>query len=195
MPAGPIKLSPEWTAKGYPFSVRVSTSGNALSLWEVQTTRRRSLPAMTCSFHSVVWETACTCPPNSAVTAWAPPVKGTWFHWIPAFRLRYSMAKCWPVPRPEVAYLILLGFFLGSVFDSMQSGKYSYTQSYQQTTTAGDFGVSLLILSAAVMKADGKVLKSELDYVKQFFKKQFGEAETAKKMLLFAKYLNKIDLN
>ena len=29
--------------------------------------------------------------------------------------------------------------------------------------------MSLLVLVAAVMKADGKVVKSELDYVKQFF--------------------------
>ena len=32
----------------------------------------------------------------------------------------------------------------------------------------------LMALSAAVMKADGKILKSELDYVKAFFNQQFG---------------------
>src|SRR5690606_18349576 len=41
-------------------------------------------------------------------------------------------------------------------------------------TTQGDFGMSLLVLVAAMMRADGKVLKSELDYVKQFFIRQFG---------------------
>jgi DnaJ like chaperone protein len=41
-------------------------------------------------------------------------------------------------------------------------------------TTPGAFGISLLVLIAAVMKADGKVVKSELDYVKQFFDRQFG---------------------
>ncbi|MCK7532506.1 MAG: hypothetical protein MZV63_16490 [Marinilabiliales bacterium] len=35
--------------------------------------------------------------------------------------------------------------------------------------------MSLLVLVAAVMKADGKVVKSELDYVKQFFVRQFGQ--------------------
>ena len=39
--------------------------------------------------------------------------------------------------------------------------------------------MSLLVLVAAVMKADGKVVKSELDYVKQFFVRQFGQ-ESAK---------------
>jgi DnaJ like chaperone protein len=53
--------------------------------------------------------------------------------------------------------------------DGMQSGKYEY-----KPTQSGDFSVSLLILSAAVMRADGKVMKSELDYVRSFFARQFG---------------------
>jgi DnaJ like chaperone protein len=36
--------------------------------------------------------------------------------------------------------------------------------------------MSLLVLVAAVMKADGKVLKSELEYTKQFFVRSFGTA-------------------
>jgi DnaJ like chaperone protein len=36
------------------------------------------------------------------------------------------------------------------------------------------FEISLLILSSVVIKADGKVLKSELDYVKKFFTNTFG---------------------
>jgi DnaJ like chaperone protein len=32
-----------------------------------------------------------------------------------------------------------------------------------------------MALSASIMKADGKVVKSELDYVKMFLKQQFGE--------------------
>lgn len=47
----------------------------------------------------------------------------------------------------------------------------------------GDFGVSLLVLIAAVMKADGKVVKAELDYVKRIFVSQFGE-ESAHQALL-----------
>ena len=37
-------------------------------------------------------------------------------------------------------------------------------------TTAGDFEVSLLILTAAVMKADNAIKKSELEFVKSFLK-------------------------
>jgi DnaJ like chaperone protein len=45
--------------------------------------------------------------------------------------------------------------------------------------------MSLLVLVAAIMKADGKVVKSELDYVKQFFVSQFGplSANEALRML------------
>ena len=65
----------------------------------------------------------------------------------------------------------ILGFAFGSMFDGMQTGKYAYEPG---TTSRGDFNVSLLILSAAVMKADGRVTKSELEYVKAFLIRQFG---------------------
>lgn len=65
----------------------------------------------------------------------------------------------------------ILGFAFGSMFDGMQSGKYAYEGG---TTGRGDFNVSLLILSAAVMKADNRVTKSELEYVKAFLIRQFG---------------------
>lgn len=63
----------------------------------------------------------------------------------------------------------ILGFVFGSMVDGMQSGKFEY-----KPTQSGDFSVSLLVLSAAVMRADGKVMKSELDYVRSFFIRQFG---------------------
>lgn len=63
----------------------------------------------------------------------------------------------------------ILGFVVGSMYDGMNSGKYEYRQ-----TQSGDFSLSLLVLTAAVMKADGSVKRSELDFVKQFFYTQFG---------------------
>lgn len=47
-------------------------------------------------------------------------------------------------------------------------------QYYQQRSTGNDVPTMLMALSAAVMTADGKVLKAELDYVKAFFAQQFG---------------------
>jgi DnaJ like chaperone protein len=71
----------------------------------------------------------------------------------------------------------MLGFLVGSMVDSTTVTTSTYTNGVD--TTRGDFGVSLLILIAAVMKADGKVVKSELEYVKQFFIRQFGQESAA----------------
>jgi DnaJ like chaperone protein len=79
----------------------------------------------------------------------------------------------------------ILGFLVGSMIDSTTGQPSTYTTSTVRTTQ-GDFGMSLLVLVAAVMKADGKVVKSELDYVKQFFIRQFGE-ESARQALLMLK--------
>ena len=67
----------------------------------------------------------------------------------------------------------LLGFLVGSMVDS-STFRVSTDTSEDVRTTPGGFGVTLIVLIAAVMKADGKVLKSELDFVKQFFVRQFG---------------------
>ena len=84
----------------------------------------------------------------------------------------------------------LLGFLVGSMVDSTSV----YTSTYspgQVRTTQGDFGVSLLVLIAAVMKADGKVVKSELDYVKQFFLRQFGRESAAEASIMLRDLLKK----
>lgn len=81
----------------------------------------------------------------------------------------------------------ILGFVFGSMFDSMQSGVYE--QKGFTPTQEGDFKVSLLVMIAAIMKADGKILKSELSYVKQFLFRQFGEAEAERLLLLLREIL------
>ncbi|MBP6978297.1 MAG: TerB family tellurite resistance protein [Bacteroidales bacterium] len=86
---------------------------------------------------------------------------------------------------------VILGFVLGSMFDAMQSGDYEYQGT---TTQPGDFGVSLLVLTAAVMKADEKVMKSELDYVRAFLQRQFGE-EKGEQLILILRDLLKRDIN
>ncbi len=84
----------------------------------------------------------------------------------------------------------LVGFMLGSLVDSAidQSSPAS-----NRATTPGAFAMSLLVLIAAVMKADGKIVKSELDYVKQFFVRQFGQ-ESAKEALVMLRDLLKQDI-
>lgn len=78
----------------------------------------------------------------------------------------------------------ILGFALGSMFEGMNKGRYAY-----QGTPRGDFAMSLLVLSAAVMKADDKIVKSELDYVRGFFIRQFGEEEGSRLVLMLREIL------
>ncbi len=86
----------------------------------------------------------------------------------------------------------ILGLALGYAFDKKGNPEGHFNQG--TNAQLGDFEVSLLILSAAVMNADGKVLKSELDYVKQFLKNQFG-ADRAKDMLPILREILKQDIS
>lgn len=90
----------------------------------------------------------------------------------------------WAVGGPIGA---IIGFALGSVLDDtkvvVNSG------NFQNATQVGDFSASLLVLAAAVMKADGAVLKAELEYVKKFFVKNFGLSHTQEQMLVLRELL------
>lgn len=87
----------------------------------------------------------------------------------------------------------LLGFAIGSMVDNstavVTTGDAAYSGA--RRTRAGDFSASLLVLSAAVMKADGKVMQSELDYVKKFFTRQFGQEETKEQLQYLRQLLDK----
>ena len=90
----------------------------------------------------------------------------------------------------------LLGFAIGSMVDEtrveIHKGDQRFTGSaYRHRTTSSDFTMSLLVLSAAVMKADGKVLKSELEYVKRFLSQQFSAAEVQRLLPVLREVLNK----
>jgi len=87
----------------------------------------------------------------------------------------------------------ILGFVFGSMYDTMQSGKFEYDPANVQTRPA-DFSVSLLVLAAAVMKADSKVVRSELEYVRQFFVQQFG-TEQAHEQILVLRDILKQEIN
>ncbi len=81
----------------------------------------------------------------------------------------------------------IIGYALGSLFSSNNPRviRSEVNEHFGNTEEKRDFNVSLLVLSAAVMKADGGVKKSELDYVKRFFLQNFGQdrAENYIKML------------
>jgi DnaJ like chaperone protein len=82
----------------------------------------------------------------------------------------------------------VIGFAIGAMFDSV--GQVQITSG---KTTPGDYAMSLLVLIAAMLKADGKILKSELDYVKRFLVQNFGE-EGAREALAMLKDILKQDI-
>ena len=89
-----------------------------------------------------------------------------------------------------------IGAILGIAFASMNQGSSSqWTQINQQSnfgrrTKPNDFAITILVLFAKVMKADGQLLKSELDYVKKFLIQQFGLHQAREFMIVFKDILN-----
>lgn len=93
----------------------------------------------------------------------------------------------WTIGGPIGA---LVGFAFGTFIDVTNLEKFENTHP---DTTTGDFVVSLLVLIAAVMKADRRVMQSELNFVKTYLVKSFGEEE-ALEMLKILKDILKQDI-
>lgn len=92
----------------------------------------------------------------------------------------------------------LLGFALGSIYDNASGDLISWNEEdasqprrQRPQTTRADFEASLLILTAAVMKADNAVKRSELDFVKKFFVVQFGEDRAGELLISLRDLLQK----
>lgn len=86
----------------------------------------------------------------------------------------------------------ILGYAFASFSDQMrnQSGqRTTYRRGRMPKTRAGDFMASLLVLLAAVMKADDKLLRSELDYIKQFLNRQFNKGDAQNYLVLYQEIL------
>lgn len=88
----------------------------------------------------------------------------------------------------------LIGYSLGALFEgsSQQEGGFASNGYNEQRNS---FMVSLLVLSAAIMKADGKVMRSELDFVKDFIRNNFGDGAVPQALKVLQDLLKKdIDL-
>ncbi len=78
----------------------------------------------------------------------------------------------------------ILGFLLGSFFESASSSSDSgsvFGESSKQNQQEGDrnsFLLSMLVMAAYIIRADGKVMHSEMEFVRQFLRQNFG-AEAA----------------
>lgn len=92
----------------------------------------------------------------------------------------------------------IIGVLIASLFEKSgsddQTSSHTSGTSRAQRTTAGDVRVSIIVLIACVIKSDGQVLKSEINYIKPFLLRTFGEAG-AKQALLLLKELLKQDID
>ena len=97
---------------------------------------------------------------------------------------------------------LLAGLFIGSMFDSDDStasiggGGYTGSRGYTGSgyTPGGggydagqrnSFLFSMMVLTSYIIKADGKVMHSEMEYVRQFLRQNFGgDAETQGNQIL-----------
>lgn len=101
------------------------------------------------------------------------------------------------MPKLTNKNLSLLGAIGGLLaagigFAIYKSGKLK--NSLFQSEKTREFAFSLIVLVAEVMKAEGKPMKSELKYVKDFFIEKFGK-ETTSDALLILKDLLETDFN
>lgn len=99
----------------------------------------------------------------------------------------------------------LLGFAFGTVMDdptfvkgknegqqtNQPGGDQRRYEQYRHHTRPGDFSSALLVLSAAIMKADSKLMKSELDFIREFLTRQFGSAAAAEQIGILKELLKK----
>ena len=91
----------------------------------------------------------------------------------------------------------IIGYAIGTMLDGVKIEDFTSEQEdYKKTigrkerpsvkqTTAGDFEISLLILASIVIKADGKVDKTELDYVRLHFINLYGKERANNAFKLF----------
>lgn len=87
----------------------------------------------------------------------------------------------------------LLGLFIGSIFDKTTDAANPQEPPFPATggrTGRGDFMFSLTVLTTSVMQADGRVMRSELEFVKEFLKRNFG-VEATKEALAMIQELTK----
>ncbi|MFT4669676.1 MAG: DnaJ like chaperone protein [Flavobacteriaceae bacterium] len=96
----------------------------------------------------------------------------------------------------------IAGFVLGSIFESMtnrKGGGRSFQDVFQQSTresvTPADFELHLLSLATLVIKADGNVSQSELDFVRQYFVQSYGKERANATFKVFNEVIKKKEIS
>ncbi|MCH9659717.1 MAG: TerB family tellurite resistance protein [Bacteroidetes bacterium] len=94
----------------------------------------------------------------------------------------------------------IIGFILGSIFDNLQSGKVKSKRGPvfgrpRESVTPADFELNLLSLASLVIKADGTVNQSELDYVRQYFVQSYGKERANATFKVFNEVIKKREIS
>lgn len=90
----------------------------------------------------------------------------------------------------------IVGFAIGSYFDAASSDSEEPpvrrpSGSRTSQTQSGDFAMSLLVLISAVMNADGRVMRSELDMVKAMLLRTYTDEQVKQYLLILRELLKK----
>ena len=91
----------------------------------------------------------------------------------------------------------IIGFLLGSVFEGMSSSGSSSRTLFNQPrreVSPADFELNLLSLASIVIKADGKVNQSELDYVRRYFVQAYGKEHANASFKVFNEVVKKREI-
>ncbi len=80
----------------------------------------------------------------------------------------------------------LLGYILGGLIENNNLNKNSFNR-----ISSRDFELNLLGLASILIKADGKVSKQELDYVRNYFVSAYGKQRANAAFKIFNENLNK----
>ena len=89
----------------------------------------------------------------------------------------------------------LIGVFIASMLDesknTLNNTESARAMNYgRRRATQGDISVSIIVLLACVIKADGRVLKAEINYIKPFLLRTFGEEQAKQALALLKQLLN-----
>ena len=90
----------------------------------------------------------------------------------------------------------ILGFALGRMLGNAEDATAASSGSSGVSTRPGDFEISLLVLSAVVIKADGKTSPEEMQFVRQYFARMYGAKHANESFRLFKQIVpQKISVN
>jgi DnaJ like chaperone protein len=92
----------------------------------------------------------------------------------------------------------IIGFILGSLLDNVSVKGKTFQTSFgtsQQQVTPADFELNLLSLASLVIKADGQVSQTELDYVRQYFVQAYGKDRANATFKIFNEVIKKREIS